>query len=110
VLLIKAVARALGDVPELNGYWLDDRPQFQEAIHIRGRGSRAITTTGLAMAGATVAQKVLLPRTHRCAWDQWRLLLGGQRESQKYPPQDQDTEAPSLHMLPPGLLLSVRLL
>ena len=34
VLLIHAVARALGDVPELNGYWLDDRPQPQEAIHI----------------------------------------------------------------------------
>lgn len=34
VLLIKAVAKALGDVPELNGYWLDDRPQPQEAIHI----------------------------------------------------------------------------
>jgi len=33
-LLIKAVARALGDVPELNGYWLDDRHQPQEAIHI----------------------------------------------------------------------------
>jgi pyruvate dehydrogenase E2 component (dihydrolipoamide acetyltransferase) len=34
VLLIKAVARALGDVPELNGYWLDERHQPQEAIHI----------------------------------------------------------------------------
>ena len=34
VLLLKAVARALGDVPELNGYWLDDRHQPQEAIHI----------------------------------------------------------------------------
>ena len=34
VLLIKAVARALGDVPELNGYWIDDRHQPQEAIHI----------------------------------------------------------------------------
>jgi len=34
VLLIKAVACALGEVPELNGYWLDDRPQLQEAIHI----------------------------------------------------------------------------
>ncbi|HSF33347.1 MAG TPA: dihydrolipoamide acetyltransferase family protein [Candidatus Tectomicrobia bacterium] len=34
VLLIKAVARALGDVPELNGYWIDDRLQPQEAIHI----------------------------------------------------------------------------
>ena len=27
-------ARALGDVLELNGYWLNDRPQLQEAIHI----------------------------------------------------------------------------
>jgi pyruvate dehydrogenase E2 component (dihydrolipoamide acetyltransferase) len=34
VLLIKAVARALGDVPELNGYWIDDRLHPQEAIHI----------------------------------------------------------------------------
>jgi pyruvate dehydrogenase E2 component (dihydrolipoamide acetyltransferase) len=34
VLLLKAVARALGDVPELNGYWLDDCHQPQEAIHI----------------------------------------------------------------------------
>src|SRR6185312_1035504 len=34
VLLIKAVARALGDVPELNGYWKDGRHQPQEAIHI----------------------------------------------------------------------------
>jgi len=34
VLLIKAVARALGDVPELNGYWIDDRHQPQEAVHI----------------------------------------------------------------------------
>jgi pyruvate dehydrogenase E2 component (dihydrolipoamide acetyltransferase) len=34
VLLIKAVARALAEVPELNGYWLDDRVQLQEAIHI----------------------------------------------------------------------------
>lgn len=34
VLLIKAVARALGDVPELNGYWINDHHQPQEAIHI----------------------------------------------------------------------------
>jgi pyruvate dehydrogenase E2 component (dihydrolipoamide acetyltransferase) len=34
VVLLKAVARALGDVPELNGYWLDDRLQPQEAVHI----------------------------------------------------------------------------
>lgn len=34
VLLIKATARALGDVPQLNGYWLDDQLQVQEAIHI----------------------------------------------------------------------------
>jgi pyruvate dehydrogenase E2 component (dihydrolipoamide acetyltransferase) len=34
VLLLKAVARALGDVPELNGYWIDDHHQPQEAIHI----------------------------------------------------------------------------
>jgi pyruvate dehydrogenase E2 component (dihydrolipoamide acetyltransferase) len=34
VLLIKAVARALADVPDLNGYWIDDRLQPQEAIHI----------------------------------------------------------------------------
>ena len=34
VLLIKAVARALREVPELNGYWIDDRHQPQEAVHI----------------------------------------------------------------------------
>lgn len=34
VPLIKAVALALGDVPELNGYWMDDRHQPQEAINI----------------------------------------------------------------------------
>ena len=34
VLLLKAVARALADVPELNGFWLEDRHQVSEAIHI----------------------------------------------------------------------------
>lgn len=34
VLLLKTVARALGDVPELNGFWLDGRHQVQEAIHL----------------------------------------------------------------------------
>ncbi|MDX9817988.1 MAG: dihydrolipoamide acetyltransferase family protein [Desulfococcus multivorans] len=34
VPLIKAVALALGDVPELNGYWIEDRHQPQEAINI----------------------------------------------------------------------------
>jgi pyruvate dehydrogenase E2 component (dihydrolipoamide acetyltransferase) len=34
VLLLKAVARALGDVPELNGFWLDDRHQVRESIHL----------------------------------------------------------------------------
>ena len=34
VVLLKAVARALGEVPELNGYWIEDRHQPQEAIHI----------------------------------------------------------------------------
>jgi pyruvate dehydrogenase E2 component (dihydrolipoamide acetyltransferase) len=34
VLLIKATAQALVDVPELNGYWVDDQPQPQEAINI----------------------------------------------------------------------------
>jgi pyruvate dehydrogenase E2 component (dihydrolipoamide acetyltransferase) len=34
VVLLKAVARALGDIPALNGYWIDDRPQPQEAVHI----------------------------------------------------------------------------
>jgi pyruvate dehydrogenase E2 component (dihydrolipoamide acetyltransferase) len=34
VLLIKAVAKALTDVPELNGYWIDDQLQVQESIHI----------------------------------------------------------------------------
>ena len=34
VLLLKAVARALGDVPELNGFWLDGRHQVQESLHL----------------------------------------------------------------------------
>jgi pyruvate dehydrogenase E2 component (dihydrolipoamide acetyltransferase) len=34
VPLIRAVALALGDVPELNGYWLEDRHQVSEAINI----------------------------------------------------------------------------
>jgi len=34
VLLLKATAKALGDVPQLNGYWVDDQIQVQEAIHI----------------------------------------------------------------------------
>lgn len=34
VLLLKAVAKALTDVPELNGYWIEDQLQVQEAIHI----------------------------------------------------------------------------
>jgi pyruvate dehydrogenase E2 component (dihydrolipoamide acetyltransferase) len=34
VLLIKAVARALTQVPQLNGFWIDDRLQVQEGIHI----------------------------------------------------------------------------
>lgn len=33
-LLLKAVAKALGDVPELNGYWIDDHHEPQEAINI----------------------------------------------------------------------------
>lgn len=34
VLLIKATAKALVEVPELNGYWIDDAFWPQEAIHI----------------------------------------------------------------------------
>ena len=34
VLLVKAAARALADVPGLNGYWIDDHNEPQEAIHI----------------------------------------------------------------------------
>lgn len=34
VLLLKATAKALIEVPELNGYWIDDHLQVQEAIHI----------------------------------------------------------------------------
>lgn len=33
-LLLKAVAGALARVPELNGYWIDDRPRLSEAIHL----------------------------------------------------------------------------
>lgn len=34
VLLIKAVAKALTKVPQLNGYWVDDALQVAEGIHI----------------------------------------------------------------------------
>jgi pyruvate dehydrogenase E2 component (dihydrolipoamide acetyltransferase) len=34
VLLLKSVARALGDVPELNGFWLEDRHQVRESINV----------------------------------------------------------------------------
>lgn len=34
VLLLKSVALALEDVPELNGYWIDDTHQIQEAVNI----------------------------------------------------------------------------
>jgi len=34
VLLIKAVARALRDVPELNAYWIDDQLQPKDAVHV----------------------------------------------------------------------------
>jgi pyruvate dehydrogenase E2 component (dihydrolipoamide acetyltransferase) len=34
VVLLKAVARALEEVPELNGYWVDDHLEIQEGIHI----------------------------------------------------------------------------
>jgi pyruvate dehydrogenase E2 component (dihydrolipoamide acetyltransferase) len=34
VLLLKAVARALGDVPGLNGYWRNDQHEPQEAVNI----------------------------------------------------------------------------
>lgn len=34
VVLIKATAKALNDVPELNGYWRDDALETSEAIHI----------------------------------------------------------------------------
>lgn len=34
VLLLKGVARALADVPELNGFWLDNRLQVSPAAHI----------------------------------------------------------------------------
>lgn len=34
VVLIKAVAKSLARVPQLNGYWVDDHLQVSEAIHI----------------------------------------------------------------------------
>jgi len=34
VLLLKAVVRALDDVPALNGYWRNDRHEPQEAVHL----------------------------------------------------------------------------
>jgi pyruvate dehydrogenase E2 component (dihydrolipoamide acetyltransferase) len=34
VLMVKAVALSLAEVPELNGFWIDDHHQISEAIHI----------------------------------------------------------------------------
>ena len=34
VLLIKAVSRALHDIPELNGYWINDQLQKKDAVHV----------------------------------------------------------------------------
>jgi pyruvate dehydrogenase E2 component (dihydrolipoamide acetyltransferase) len=34
VLLLKATALALKDVPELNGFWIDDEPKLSPGIHI----------------------------------------------------------------------------
>jgi len=34
VFLLKAVARALAEVPELNGFWIDNRHQVQESVNI----------------------------------------------------------------------------
>jgi pyruvate dehydrogenase E2 component (dihydrolipoamide acetyltransferase) len=34
VLLVKATAKALAAVPQLNGFWVDDELQMSEAIHI----------------------------------------------------------------------------
>jgi pyruvate dehydrogenase E2 component (dihydrolipoamide acetyltransferase) len=34
VILLKAVARSLGDVPELNGYWVDDTLKPSADVHI----------------------------------------------------------------------------
>jgi len=34
VPLIRAVVLALGDVPELNGHWIDDRHRISEGIHV----------------------------------------------------------------------------
>lgn len=33
-LLLKAVAVALTDVPDLNAYWIDDAPQVKESVHV----------------------------------------------------------------------------
>lgn len=33
-LLLRAVARALREVPELNGFWIDDRLEIAEAVHL----------------------------------------------------------------------------
>jgi len=34
VLLLKAVARALAQTPELNGFWIDNRHQVQESVNL----------------------------------------------------------------------------
>jgi pyruvate dehydrogenase E2 component (dihydrolipoamide acetyltransferase) len=33
-LLLKATALALTDVPELNGYWIDDAPHVKDSVHL----------------------------------------------------------------------------
>lgn len=34
MLILKAVANALGEIPELNGFWTDDEMHIEEGIHI----------------------------------------------------------------------------
>jgi pyruvate dehydrogenase E2 component (dihydrolipoamide acetyltransferase) len=34
VLLIRAVTRSLGDIPELNGYWTNDRLEMKESVNV----------------------------------------------------------------------------
>lgn len=72
VLLLKGVARALANVPELNGFWLDNRLQVSPAAHIGFaialRSGGLITPAihnvdGLSLAELMAAMGDLIERT-----------------------------------------------
>ena len=64
VLLIKAVARALHDVPELNAYWIGDQLQKRDAVHV-----------GFAIALRRCG--LIAPAIHDVAFENARSTHGG---------------------------------